>query len=268
MRKPNRKVLPALHSNAGVRAWYQRQLYAELEAAQMELLGALSLQLAMQPVKLAGDASPVASLDKTMAKWADKWTLRFDKISLDLAKRFAAKNFQSTETAMAGALKKSGFTVQFKPTRASMAAYKAVVSENVALIKNLPSQYVTGVQSAVWDSTRAGADMAKLSQKLRKNYEISQERAALISVDQNHKAKAVIENTRRQQLGIERAIWQHSSAGVKPRPTHVEMEGKEFILSKGMWDPDANGKGKGEWIWPGQLINCRCTSRAILPGIE
>jgi len=306
MRKPNRKTLPALHANAGVRAWYARELRALLDAAQMEILLALSLTLAKQPVKLAADeslsyvppepyftvgpdgyviestrgmhpacwivrandASPVASLDLTMKRWADKWTLRFDKISLDLAKRFAAKNFKSTQTAMEGALGKAGFTVQFKPTRASMNAYKAVVSENVALIKNLPQQYVTNVQSAVWSSVNKGADMAELSQKLRKSFDIASERAARISVDQNHKAKAVIENTRRQQLGISKAIWQHSSAGVKPRPTHVAMDGQEFDLARGMWDKDAEGKGKGAWIWPGQLINCRCTSRAILPGID
>ena len=110
--------------------------------------------------------------------------------------------------------------------------------------------------------------MAMLSQKLRENFEIAEKRAALIAVDQNNKAKAIIENARRQQLGIKRAVWQHSSAGKKPRPTHLEMEGKEFELSKGMFDPDANGKGRGEWIWPGQLINCRCTSRAIIPGLD
>ena len=297
---------PSIQPNAGVRAWYERELRGLLEQAQYEILLALSVQFASRPVKLAADeyvqwlppqeyylvgedgfaidssrgvhpgkwvinaadASPVTSLDKVMQNWADKWTLRFDKLSLDLAKGFASKSFSSTQTAMESGLKKAGLTIKFKPTRRSLEAYKSVIGENVALIKNLPSQYVTGVQTAVWQSVNKGADMATLSQKLRKNYEIAGERAALIATDQNHKAKAKIENTRRQQLGIKRAIWQHSSAGREPRPTHVEMNGVEFELARGMWDPDANGKGKGAWIWPGELINCRCTSRAILPGIE
>lgn len=223
----------------------------------------------IEPIQAAvSRATPVVNLDLTMKRWAKKWTLKFDKLATTVSKRFAARNFQATESAMTGALKKSGFTVAFKPTLASMNAYRAVVAENVGLIKNLPSQYVTNVQSAVWTSVNKGADMAALSQKLRENFDITAKRAALIAVDQNNKAKAVIENTRRQQLGIKKAIWQHSSAGKEPRPTHVEMEGVEFDLSKGMFDPDANGKGKGEWIWPGQLINCRCTSRAIIPGLD
>lgn len=295
MRKPKPKTLTAIQPNVGVRRWYERELLTVLQEAQDEIILELSLALAAQPVRLAADAAPVAryisqymvdgvtiparwdlatdaapvaNLDLTMKRWAKKWTLKFDKLSTDVAKRFAARNFTSTDTAMAGALKKAGFTVEFKPTRASMSAYRAVVAENVGLIKNLPSQYVTNVQSAVWSSVNKGANMAALSQKLRENFDIASNRAALIAVDQNNKAKAVIENTRRQQLGIKKAIWQHSSAGKEPRPTHVAMEGKEFDLSKGMFDPDANGKGKGEWIWPGQLINCRCTSRAIIPGLD
>jgi uncharacterized protein with gpF-like domain len=262
------KILAPIQPNAGVRLWYYRELLSILEAAQFEILLELSLQLARQPVRLAADAAPVAALDLTMKRWAKKWTLKFDSLATDVAKRFATRNFAMTDTAMMGALKKSGFTIAFKPTTASRQAYKAVVAENVGLIKNLPSQYVTSVQSAVWQSVNKGADMAALSQKLRENFDISAKRAALISTDQNNKAKAIIENTRRQQLGIKRAIWQHSSAGKEPRPTHLEMNGKVFELSKGMFDPDANGKGKGEWIWPGQLINCRCTSRAIIPGLD
>lgn len=266
--KSGGKLLTPIYPNAGVRLWYQRELVTLLNDAQFEILLELSTALMKQPVKLAADAGPVKSLDLAMGRWAKKWTLKFDKLSTTLAQRFAGRNFQSTDTAMSAALKRSGFTIAFKPTKASMQAYQAVVAENVGLIKNLPAQYVTNVQSAVWASVNKGADMAALSQKLRQNFEIASSRAALIAADQNNKAKAVIENTRRQQLGIKKAIWQHSSAGKEPRPTHVEMEGKEFDLSKGMYDPDANGKGKGEWIWPGQLINCRCTSRAIIPGLN
>lgn len=69
-----------------------------------------------------------------------------------------------------------------------------------------------------------------------------------------------MEEARRQEIGIEEAMWQHSHAGKKPRPTHVAMHGKIYQISEGMWDPAEQKR-----IWPGQLINCRCTSRAIIP---
>ena len=41
--------------------------------------------------------------------------------------------------------------------------------------------------------------------------------------------------------------------------SHVEMDGKEFDLKQGMWDKKA-----GAYIQPGELVNCKCTYRAVL----
>jgi SPP1 gp7 family putative phage head morphogenesis protein len=168
-----------------------------------------------------------------------------------------------TETAMRDSLKQAGFTVKFRPTREAREAFRAVLSENVGLIKSIQQQYLTGVQTRVWQSVGRGADMATLSRKLQDEYGSTTKRAALIARDQNAKAKATIENTRRAELGIRQAIWQHSAGGREPRPSHVDMHGKVFDLAKGMYDPEEK-----EFILPGTLINCRCTSRAILPGLD
>lgn len=286
------RTITAVQPNAGVEAWYLQQLDKVLAEAHLELQLKLSVLVneargmpivadtcirywpplaeamggpaASEHWHITMDAPPqITKIDRLLKQWGDKWRLKFDKLSVDLAKKFAADNFQHTEIAMRAALKRAGFTVMFRTTKASMAAYKGVVAENVNLIRSIPAQYLTGVQSAVWSSVNRGADMASLSKALRQNYGSTVKRAALISRDQNHKAKAVIENTRRQELGITQAIWQHSSAGKEPRPTHVAMNGKVFDLKQGMWDSDEQ-----EWILPGQLINCRCTSRAIIPGIS
>jgi uncharacterized protein with gpF-like domain len=212
--------------------------------------------------QLAHDAG-VASIKQRLKMWGDRWARKFDALAPKIAKQFATKNFAAAETSFKAALRDAGFTVQFKPTRASMDAYRSVIAENVGLIRSIPQQYLTNVQSLVWQSVQRGSDMSALSVKLRQQYGVTVRRAALISRDQNAKAKATIENTRRQQLGIRQAIWQHSHGGKEPRPAHVEMNNKIFDLAKGMWDPDEK-----EFVLPGQLINCRCTSRAIIPGIE
>lgn len=281
-------VIRAVHPNIGVTLWYEKQLNALLADAYLD--AALELTLAyrdrpkvgivaqdarirfddvspavMPPaLLLTADAAPtVQRIDKVLKRWGKKWSLRFDKLSLDLSKKFAGRAFSVTDTSMREALKAAGFTVTFKPTRQSMQAYKLVVADNVGLIKNLQSDFYNRIQQDVWASVRAGADMGALSTKLQRSYGITKERAALISRDQNAKAKAVIETTRRQELGIKQAIWQHSSAGKEPRPVHAKWgrDQQVFDLSKGLYDPEA-----GEWVLPGQLINCRCTSRAIIPG--
>jgi 8-oxo-dGTP pyrophosphatase MutT (NUDIX family) len=218
---------------------------------------------AMADGHLAYDAAPFSLLRKALEKWGGLWIKKLDRLSLSLSAAFASKSTRATQAAMMASFKKAGFTIAFKPTAGSAAAYEAVVAENVNLIKSIPQQYLKDVQSQVWASVMKGGDLAQLTKGIQQKYGIAFRRAALIARDQNSKAKAIMENVRRQELGITKAIWMHSHAGKEPRPSHVKMNGKPYALAKGMWDKD-----EGEYVWPGQLINCRCTSRAIIPGFE
>jgi Phage Mu protein F like protein len=212
------------------------------------------------------DAPPtITKIDRELKKWGDKWQRKFDKLSRDASKKFATRSFGSTDVALKAALKKAGFTVSFKPTRKSMQAYKLVVADNVGLIRNLQQSLYNKIQQDTWASVRAGGDMGALSAKLHKSYGIEANRAALIARDQNNKAKATLEAARRQELGLKQAIWQHSNGGKEPRRVHLAWgrEGKVFDLDKGLYDPD-----EGQWVLPGTLIRCRCTSRAIIPGFD
>lgn len=217
-------------------------------------------------VTLAVDApSSTKKIDAALKLWGKKWLGKFDKLSVVVSKKFATRAFSATDVSLKAALRDAGFTVAFKSTPKALESYKLVVAENVGLIRNLHASLYNKIQQDTWASVRAGADMATLSERLHKSYGIEKKRAALIARDQNAKAKAVLETTRRQELGLRRAIWQHSSGGKEPRPLHVKWgrEGAVFDLDKGMYDSD-----EGEWIFPGQLINCRCTSRAIIPGFD
>ena len=89
----------------------------------------------------------------------------------------------------------------------------------------------------------------------------SERRAAFIARDQTNKAKAAIEKARWQELGITEAIWMHSHAGKEPRPSHVAANGKRLNVNKGMYLD-------GKWVQPGEEINCRCTSRAVIKGFN
>lgn len=265
-RKSSRARIAAIHANRGVEAWYRDKLQALLARCNASLLVHVAAAWKQAPplTGFAGDA-PTSSvlLQRALAKWGGLWVRKFNRLSLDLSRTFARKSFGITEAAMRAKLKDAGFTVEFKPTPHSVETYHAVVAENVGLIKSIPQQYLDDVKGAVWRSVMQGADLDELSRGIRESYGVSHRRAALIARDQNNKAKAVIENTRRVELGIVEAIWQHSHGGKQPRPTHVRMDGKRFKISAGMYDSD-----EGRSVWPGELINCRCTSSAIIPGID
>lgn len=247
-------------------AWY----FAELDKFITEMMqsvtrGVLAAYGQTEPQEMAHDApqNPSLLLKAALRKWGGLWVSKFDRLSLDLGQAFARKSMTLTQTQMRAALKEAGFTVRFAPTPGSRAAYQAVVAEQVNLIKSIPQQYLKDVESKVWQSVMKGADMHALSVDLRKTYGVTRDRAAIIARDQNNKAKAIIERTRRQELGITEAYWQHSAGGKVPRATHVAMSGKRYRLSEGMWDSAAM-----QYVLPGELINCRCTSKAIISAFD
>ena len=137
----------------------------------------------------------------------------------------------------------------------------AITFFDISGIRSIGQQYLNRVEESVWRSVNAGYDMAQLTRELRKDYGISERRAAFIARDQTNKAKAAIEKARRQELGITEAIWIHSHAGKEPRPSHVAANGKRFDVGKGMYLD-------GEWVQPGEEINCRCTSRSVIKGFN
>jgi Phage Mu protein F like protein len=276
-------MLRPIHGNAGVQAWYHEQLLRLVESMRHDLrIVFAGYAEAIAPPAIAHDSYPRVRADgnygcvviaedaprnpslivrSALNRWGKRWVSKFDKLSLDLGKEFARRNFKVTQIQMQAALKEAGFTVAFKPTHAASAAYQAVVSEQVNLIKSIPQQYMKDVESKVWNSVMKGSDMHQLQSELVDTYKITRERAAVIARDQNNKAKATIEKTRRQELGITKAIWQHSAGGKVPRKTHVDMSGKTYDIQQGMWDAD-----EGKHVMPGELINCRCTSRAVIEG--
>jgi ADP-ribose pyrophosphatase YjhB (NUDIX family) len=202
-------------------------------------------------------------LRKALSKWATLWTRRIEKVSTSIARDFAVQNKNATSAAMQAKLAKAGFTVKFKPTPASTSALDAVIAENVGLIRTIPQKFLGDVEVQVWQAVMSGSDLDTLSRDIKAKYGVAWRRAALIASDQNAKAKAAMERARREEVGITKAAWMHSHAGVTPRPTHVAMDDEVYEVAKGMWDSAVQ-----KFIWPGTEINCRCSDRAVIPGFE
>jgi uncharacterized protein with gpF-like domain len=257
----------AIHASAAVHAWY----FAELDklAAKMHaqiMHHVIAAYNCIEPPEMAHDAvprNPSLLLRSALRKWGGLWVKKFDDLSLDLGKQFAKKSFGQTQTQLRAALKDAGFSVKFEASPGVAAAFQATVAEQVNLIKSIPQQYLKDVESKVWQSVMKGGDVHGLAVGIRKAYGVTKDRAAVIARDQTNKAKATIERARRQELGITHAIWQHSAGGKTPRATHVAMSGKAYPIAQGMYDSDAKA-----YVLPGELINCRCTSRAIIPAFE
>ncbi|MEY4296110.1 MAG: Aeromonas phage 4, partial [Pseudomonadota bacterium] len=156
------------------------------------------------------------------------------------------------------ALAAQGVEVSFATNAEIRDSLQAIIAENVSLIKSIPQQYLNDVQGVVMRSYSMGRDLGTMTKELQALYPPILNRAKLISRDQSNKANGSVNRTRQLELGIKKAKWMHSSGGKKPRPDHVAADGREYDIADGCLI-------SGEYILPGQKINCRCVSRAILP---
>lgn len=247
-------------TNAGIHAAYRKRLTALVQEMHDSLIYWLSAAYKAAEAPAMDDGSfrgrvarlPARVMREAMARMARQWNRNFDDGALKLANWFAQKQKSYNDLALKTILKDAGFTVEFKVTPAMQNTLDAVVSENVALIKSIGSQHLTQVESIVMRSTQAGRDLSTMAKQLEAQFGVTKRRAAFISRDQANKATSAINSTRQQELGITQGKWRHSGAGKEPRPSHVAANGKLFDLTKGLYLD-------GEWVLPGQAINCRCS---------
>lgn len=263
--RKDEKVLRPVHPNAGIEADYRRRLYRLVDDMARSYVYWIKAAWRAKPPVLAQDATAAADLQREMKRLSKAWQDRIDAGAPELARWFSKSASRRSDAALKTILKKAGFTVKFKTTRAVRDVLDASVAENVSLIKSIASQYHTEIEGMVMRSVQAGRDLASLSKDLQARYGVTRRRAALIARDQNNKATAVITRVRQTELGITKAVWLHSHAGKVPRPTHLANDGKAYDPAVGWFDPDPRVRRR---IWPGELINCRCVTKSVVKGFS
>jgi len=207
--------------------------------------------------EMALDASPAEHLRKAFAKLRKRWLRNIDEAAPKLARWFAQSAARRSDGVLARILRDGGFSVKMQHTPATRDILEASVAENVALIKSIPQQYLTQVEGIVMRSVQTGRDLEQLTRDLRAQFGVTKRRAAFIALDQNNKATAAMTRARQMEFGL-KAIWRHSHAGKKPRPTHVANDRQPYDPVEGWFDPHERKR-----IWPGTLINCFPGSTAI-----
>lgn len=268
------KVLKPVRPSVGIKVAYRKKLLDLIDEMDASFLYWLSSTYKANEPIIAQDALPSTELKIALRKLARRWQRKFDEAAPKLAEYFALSVNQRSKLMLRKILKDAGITVEFKMTRAQRDVFNATVSEQVGLIKSIPQKYLTEVQGAVMRSVSAGRDLQQLTNELKKYKGITQRRAELIARDQNNKATATLTRVKQKELGITEAIWVHSSGGRTPRPSHVSAgrRKQKYDIAKGWWDPQAvkkkGGGYQGQYVFPGELISCRCVSRSIVRGFK
>ena len=258
------KTCKAVPANRGLEAKYRKALQRMIAEMHGSVEYWLTAAYRKDPPRMAAlveqaqDASPAQRIRKILDELARRWTKRFEDYAPKLAEAYLQGMFKASDSAFRQALKEAGWSVEFKMTPAVRDAFNASLEENVGLIRSIPEKYLQQVEGTVMRSYSAGRDLATMVKELKQLYPAASHRAELIARDQSNKANAVVNRARQMELGITEAIWMHSHAGKNPRPDHVAANGKRYKIAEGCLI-------SGEHIQPGEEINCRCTSRAVLP---
>jgi len=262
------KILDPVWPNAGLEAHFRRKLLKWVDAMNKSVQFWLKQTYRTNPPRIAQDESPADALRRTIKKLGKRWQKQFDQLAPELADYFAQAMKDRSDAQLMAILRRGGFSVRFKMTAAMRDIMDATIHEQVNLIKSIPQEYLKSVEGVVMRGVQTGRDLGQVSRDLQDTFGVTRRRAALIARDQNNKATASMTRARQTELGIKKAIWLHSHGGKTPRPTHLANDGKEYDVAKGWFDPDADGKGRGRWIFPGELINCRCVSRSVVKGFS
>ena len=251
-----KRTLRPTRPSAAIERAYRKKLDDLIDKMQRSVVWWISAAYRKREKQITQDAGPARSLAEELQSVMRDWQRDFDKAAEDMARWFAENDVRHVRNSTREAFKAAGlgelFTVKFRyMSRHERDVLQSIIIENVNLIKSIPQQYLTEVQGLVQRCVQNGRDLGYLREELQKRYEITKRRAATIARDQTNKATENLSRARMQSLGVTRGIWIHTSAGKTYRETHVKMDGKEFDLSKGMYD-----SAVGREVFPGELVNC------------
>jgi SPP1 gp7 family putative phage head morphogenesis protein len=174
----------------------------------------------------------------------------------DLAERFARRTSVYQRGQLDRQVKAALGADIFIADRRLPSLIEGFVSENVALIKDLPAKVLSDIEKTVTRGVANATNHRDLAKELEEKFELGENRAKLIARDQINKIYGQINATRQEELGINEFIWR-TSQDERVRPEHAEREGNVYSYSD---PPD------GEL--PGQPINCRCYAEPVFKSLQ
>jgi len=136
---------------------------------------------------------------------------------------------------------------------ATKSLLEPVVTENIALIRSIPTELNAQVDEAYQKILfEKGFDQPAILDMLTQRFSVAHSRAQLIATDQTNKTIGALQNIRQTQAGVTHFVWR-SSEDESVRPEHQLLNGQTF-----RWDnPPVVG-------YPGQPIRCRCTAEPVI----
>jgi len=238
----------------------ERQFYKALKRVA-QAAGHIVDQHALPGARLRDEKRMQAELER-YSKQLDPWATRQAAKLLDHVQKSNQRAYQQKARALGRA-----FQAGVGEREVGEAA-RALLNEQVALIKSIPLEAGLRAQKiayeAVMAGTRADASAEKISeleQELGLTTEVATSRALLIARTETARANAAINQSRAQAVGSRQYRWHNSGDGAV-RESHLKLRGKRLQGMIFSWDepPTLDDGMTGH---PGEFPNCRCFAEPV-----
>lgn len=257
-----------LNPNAGIKDWYVKALLKITREMTQECKEKLAKIYKKGYPQIAFDESISSqariALNELNRKYSEKFSEKSKLLAQSLLKKtnkYANWQFNRTLKEMLGE-SAAGFTMSgsaISPEKSEI--MKALLFENVSLIKSIPSEYFKQITGSVARSIENGNGVSWLAKELKDYGAKTNRRADLIAQDQTRKAYNTINLRNFQDNNIRKFKWLHSGGSRDPREYH------KYVLDGNIYDidnpPIIDPKTK-ERGFPGQLSYCKCVMAAVL----
>ena len=271
------RTIPALKVNPGIRAAYRRELDSLVRrmgktvvAAVLEQYDRIEWRVVPPVAEDAKWRSPAQIMLDVEEKLLEKWRKEFGKTGTMAAKLALKSIYRRIKLQRQRALKELGISITIDPSRFTNSVYQALTIENIQLIKTIPDEFFSRLQAIVNQHISRGLDRAALAEDLYANFDPPSDKkwtesrwykhCRFIARDQTSKAVQALAESTDKDLGFTDGIWVHVPGRLSSRLTHIRMNGKQFKLDEGLYDPD-----EGRKVKPASLWNCMCCYRPIIP---
>lgn len=271
-----------LNVNAGIMSWYVKELQKLVKSMTKECNATLSEIYKRGFPQISFDESISSqariALNQLYKKYSDKFSVRSKILAQSLLKKtnkYATWQFIGALKSILGD-KASGFSMAgsaISPEKSEI--MKALLFENVSLIKSIPNEYFKQITGAVARSIENGEGVKWLAKELKSYGAKTERRAQLIAQDQTRKAHNTINLRNFQENNVRKAEWLHSGGARDPREYHQRkwdgVSGKEDGRPNGLNgfifdidNPPVIDLKTGERGYPGQAPYCRCVMTVVL----
>lgn len=198
------------------------------------------------------DANETAELKRMLEEARRQIAQSVNPVAVEaLAKKFGARTIQFNKIQL-GRQVRAAFGVDVVQDNPKLgAALEHFISENVALIKSVPSQVVDQVEGIVNRAFSNASQVKTIADEIDERFNVGESRARLIARDQVGKLYGQTNAFRQQDLGITQFVWR-TAGDERVRPEHDDLDGETFSYD----DPPDEGL-------PGEPIQCRCTAEPV-----